>query len=125
MNWCATEDRGFGMLLRDDTRNRWFLVMRPGDGHRSGSAWFRIGPATRGGLALRPIAPQGWIAIAAFAAAWGFTSMGVWVLGYGSGAYSAEFAILATVLIAGAAIAGFIRLMAGRIAYLPPRSQPR
>ena len=108
------------MLMRDDTRDRWFLVMRPGDANRPGSAWFRVG-AARGKFSIRPIASQGWIALACFVAAWTLSSATIWGWGYGSGAFSAEFAIMATVLIALIVIAGFIRLVVGRMMELPPR----
>ena len=108
------------MLMRDDTRNRWFLVMKPGDANRPQSAWFRVGAAARGKLVVRPIAPEGWLSLAAFLVAWIFGSIAIWVWGYGSGEFSLAFAVLATVLIAGIVIAGFIRLVIGRMTELPP-----
>jgi hypothetical protein len=112
------------MLLRDDTRNRWFVVMKRGDANRPGSAWFRVGAASRGKIVVRPIAPQGWLALAAFVAALIIASLLIWVWGYGSGAFSLSFAILATVLSVGIVVAGFIRLLVGRMTELPP-AQPR
>jgi hypothetical protein len=115
------------MLMRDDTRNRWFLVMRPGDANKPGSAWFRVGAASRGKIVVRPIAPEGWLALVAFAAAWVMGSIGIWVGGFGSGEFSPGFAILATVLISGIVIAGFIRLVVGRMTHIPqpPDGQSR
>jgi hypothetical protein len=107
--------------MRDDMRNRWFLVMKPGDANRPGSGWFRIGGASRGKLVVRPIALEGWLALAGFVAAWLLATIAVWVCGYGSGEFSLAFAMLATVLVAGIVIAGFIRLAVGRMTQLTPR----
>jgi hypothetical protein len=107
------------MLMRDDTRNRWFLVMRPGDASRPGSAWFRIG-ASRGKFVIRPITPEGWLSLVAFIATWWLALMAIWVWGFAFGGFSLAFAILATVLITGAVVAGFIRLVVGRMTELPP-----
>ena len=113
------------MLMRDDTRNRWFLVMKPGDANKPGSAWFRVGAASRGKIVVRPIAPQGWLSLIAFLAVWLLALLAIWVWGYGSDGFSLEFAILATVLISGIVIAGLIRLVVGHMTELPPDGQSR
>ena len=113
------------MLMRDDTRNRWFLVMKPGEANRPGSAWFRVGAASRGKLVVRPIAPEGWLSLMGFLVVWVAATVAIWIWGYGSGAFSSAFAILATVLVAGIVIAGFIRLVVGRMTELPPDAQSR
>ena len=113
------------MLMRDDTRNRWFLVMKPGDANRPGSAWFRVGAASHGKIVVRPIAPQGWLALIVFLVVWLLASLAIWVWGFRSGEFSLGFAILATVLIAGIVIAAFIRLVVGHMTQLPPDGQSR
>jgi len=108
------------MQLRKDERKRWFLVMRPEDANQPGSAWFRVGAASRGKLVVRPIAPEGWLSLVAFLMFWIAATMAIWVWGYRSGMFSAAFAIMATVLVAGIVVAAFIRLVCERMTGLPP-----
>jgi hypothetical protein len=113
------------MLLRNDMRGRWFLVMTSASADRPDSAWFRVGLVSRGKVVVRPIAPHGWLAVGAFLTVWVLASIAIWVLGYGSGEFSLAFAILATVLVAGIVIAGFIRLVCVTMTTLSDGQPPR
>jgi hypothetical protein len=108
------------MLLRDDTRNRWFLVMRQGDANRPGSAWFRVGAASRGKLVVRPIRTEGWLSLGAFVIVWAVATIGIWAVGFHSGAFSLAFAVMMTVLVGALAVVGFWRLVCTRMTTLPP-----
>jgi hypothetical protein len=77
-----------------------------------------VGAAAPGRLVLRPVAFTGWLA--SFVILWIGGTGAIWLWGFWSGLFSAEFAILATVLVAGILIASFIRLLCARMAELPP-----
>jgi hypothetical protein len=49
----------------------------------------------------------------------------IWGLGFRSGVYSLAFAAMATLLVAGIAIAGIIRLACARMTMPPPDCQSR
>src|SRR4051794_13538750 len=105
-----------------ELRNRLFLMMRSGDASQAGFPWFMVGTAARGRFVLQPVAVAGWLALASFVILWIVAACAIWLWGFRSGLFSAEFAILATVLVAGIQVAGFIRLVCARMAE-PPRSR--
>jgi uncharacterized membrane protein len=113
------------MELRKNMRKRWFLVMRPDDANQPGSAWFRVGAASRGKVVVRPIAPEGWLALLVAIAAFIVATAAIWGWGHRSGTFSLAFAIMATVLVAGIVVAGLVRLIAVRMTTLPPEGQSR
>ena len=101
-------------------RKPWFLVMTPRDANRPGSQWVREGAASRGKIVVRPIAPEGWCALAAFIVLLVVATLVIWLWGFRSGTYSLAFAIMATVLVILAIVIGFIRLLLARMTRLPP-----
>lgn len=113
------------MLMRDDMRNRWFRIAKPGNASRSGSAWFKVGRVADGKLVIRPITPQGWWALASFLMAWATATLTLWVVGYGHYGFTLEFAILGTVLVAMLILASLIRLVCVRMAALDAHHQSR
>jgi hypothetical protein len=103
-----------------ELRSRLFLMMRCSDASQASIPWFMVGAATPGRLMLRPRADAGWLALTAFGVGWILVSGAIWLWGFRSGLFSAEFAVLATVLVAGIVAACFIRLLCARMARLPP-----
>ena len=101
-------------------RKPWFLVMTPEDANRAGSQWIRQGAVSRGKVVARPIAPEGWYALAGFIALLIAVPLAIWLWGFLSGVYSLTFAIIATVLAIAAIVIGFVRLVSSRTTRLPP-----
>ncbi len=99
-----------------ELRSRLFLMMRSGDASRAGFPWFMVGAAVPGRFVLRPVALAGWLT--SFVLLWIGGTGAIWLWGYWSGLFSAEFAILATVLVGGILVASFIRLLCARMAEL-------
>jgi hypothetical protein len=98
----------------------WFLVMTPADANRPGSDWQRHGAISNGKFVVRPIAPEGWAALAIFVAAWTTGPMLIWLWGFVSGSLSLESAVLWTIVVEIVAIGGFILLVWSRSTRLPP-----
>jgi hypothetical protein len=88
----------------------WFLIMTPGDANRAGSEWKREHASSHGKIVARPIAREGWIALAAFVALWTTIPMVIWLGGYLGGSLSLIGAIVATVIAEAAIIGGFVLL---------------
>ena len=103
-----------------EMRNRLFQMLSARDANRTEFPWFMAGAPPHSKIAVRPIAPEGWWALAAFIAVWVVATVVIWVWGYLSGTFSMAFAIMATILVAGIGIAGFLRLMLSRMTELPP-----
>jgi uncharacterized membrane protein len=99
-------------------RQPWFLVMMPSDANRAGSQWVRQGAASRRKVVVRPITTEGWLSLAAFIAALVVATLAIWLWGFRSGTFSLAFAIMATVLVIGIVVAGFIRLVNARMTTL-------
>ena len=98
----------------------WFLVMTPGDANQPGSNWKREGAASRGKISARPIAPEGWVALAIFITAWTAGPLLIWLWGYLGGSFSLLSAIFWTVVFELAAIGAFVMLVLSRSTRLPP-----
>lgn len=101
-------------------RKPWFLVMTQADANRPGSDWQRHGAISTGKIVARPIAPEGWAALAIFVAAWTSGPMLIWLWGFLGGSLSLEAAIIATILFEIVAIGGFVLLVWLRSTRLPP-----
>ncbi len=101
-------------------RKPWFLVMTPQDANKPAAQWVRQGAASRGKIVVRPIAQEGWYALAGFVALLIVAPLAIWLWGFGSGIYSLMFAVIATALVVLAIVIGFIRLVLARMTRLPP-----
>ncbi len=99
----------------------WFLVMTPEDANRPESQWARQGAVSFGKVVARPVAPEGWLALAGFIVVLVVATLAIWLWGFRSGTYSLAFAIMATVLVALLLVIGFIRLVRARMTQLPPQ----
>jgi uncharacterized membrane protein len=106
-------------------RRPWFLVMMAKDANQPGPNWVRLDAASCGKVVVRPVTSAGWVSLTAFGFVWLAAMLVIWVWGFRSGVYSLAFAILATVLVAGIVIAGFIRLVCIRMTELPQDGQSR
>ena len=101
-------------------RKPWFLVMTPEDANRPGSQWVRHGAASRGKVVARPIAPEGWLVTRGFVALLVGAMLLIWTRGVASGSLSVPIAVLATLLVGGALIGGFVWIVSARCTRLPP-----
>jgi hypothetical protein len=97
----------------------WFLVMTAADANRPGSEWQRQGAASHGKIVARPIAPEGWAALAIFVAVWTSGPMLIWLWGFLGGSFSLESAIIWTIVFEIAAIGGFALLVWSKSTRLP------
>ena len=100
------------MQMRDDMRNRWFLVMVPKAAARRNDFW--VGYGTKlpcGDVVARLVAPENRTLLAALGIAWFVATLLIWIWGFGSGAFSPAFSVLATVLAAGVVVASYVRLI--------------
>src|SRR5690349_5151586 len=103
-------------------RKPWFLLMTPADANRPDSGWTRAGAYSRGKLAARPIAPEGWLATLAFVVLISVAPLPVWLVGLGRGHISLVEAITLTVVIVAAIVGGFVWLVKSRSTRLPPQA---
>lgn len=93
-------------------RQPWFLVMVPKAAVRRNDFWVGYGgKPPRGDVVARLVARENRTLLAAFGIAWFAAALLIWLLGYGSGAFSPAFAVLATVLAAGVTVASYVRLI--------------
>ena len=93
-------------------RQPWFLVMVPKAAARRNDFW--VGYDTKppcGDVVARLVAPENRMLIAVFGIAWFVATLLIWIWGFGSGALSPAFSVLATVLAAGVVAAGYVRLI--------------
>jgi hypothetical protein len=97
----------------------WFLVMTPADANRPGSDWQRQGAASSGKIVARPIAPEGWAALAIFVAVWTAGPMVIWLLGYLGENLSIVSAVLSTIAFEVVVIGGFVLLVWSKSTRLP------
>lgn len=89
----------------------WFLLMTPSDANQPGSQWKREGAASKGKISLRPIAAEGWAALAIFVVIWTITPLLIWTAGFVAGNISLAAAIVATVAFEIAIISAFVLLV--------------
>jgi hypothetical protein len=93
-------------------RRPWFLVMVPKAAARRNDFWDGYGAKLpRGDVVARLVAPENRTLLAVFGVAWFVATLLIWILGFGLGAFSLAFSVLATVLAAGAVVAGYVRLI--------------
>ena len=100
-------------------RQPWFLVMVPKAAARRNDFW--VGYDSKppcGDVVTRMVASENRTLLAAFVIAWFAAALLIWILGFGSGAFSPAFSVLATVLAAGVMVAGYVRLICVRMADL-------
>src|SRR5262245_27892958 len=93
-------------------RQPWFLVMVPKAAARRNDFWAGYGSKPPcGDLLTRLVVPENRMIPAAFGIAWFAAIVLIWTVGYGSGAFSPAFSLLATVLAAGVVVASYVRLV--------------
>lgn len=105
-------------------RKAWFFVMTPEIANRPGSQWARTGVASPDTYAFRPIAPEGWIALLAFAVLAMIPPLGIWLGMVLPGHLSVAMAIVFTVMVEAIIVSSFVLLVQLRMA-LPAGSQPK
>jgi len=89
----------------------WFLVMTVADANKPGSEWKRVGAASYGKVSVRPIAPEGWLALAVFIVIWMIVPLLIWGVGFGLGNLEAIPAVIATIVFEIVAVGGFVLLV--------------
>jgi hypothetical protein len=92
-------------------RQPWFLVMVPKAAARRNDFWVGFETKPRGDVMARLVTRENRTLLAAFGVAWLVAASLIWIWGFGSGAYSTAFSVLATVLAVGVVIAGYVRLV--------------
>jgi hypothetical protein len=93
-------------------RQPWFLVMAPKAAARRNDFWVGYdGKAPCGDVVAHLVAPGNRTVLAAFVIAWFGATLLIWIWGFGSGAFSQAFSVLATVLTAGVTVASYVRLI--------------
>ncbi len=105
-------------------RQPWFLVMVPKAAARRNDFW--VGYDSKppcGDVVARLVTPENRTLLAAFVIAWFAAVLLIWILGFGSGAFSPAFSVLATVLAAGVVVASYVRLIC--VLMIPKRGQSR
>jgi len=105
-------------------RQPWFLVMVPKAAARRNDFWtgYDTKPPS-GDVVARLVAPENRRLLAVFGIAWFVATLLIWIWGFGSGAFSPAFAVLATVLAAGVTVASYVRLIC--VLMIPKRGQSR
>ncbi|MBY0532730.1 MAG: hypothetical protein K2P86_12245 [Xanthobacteraceae bacterium] len=89
----------------------WFLVMTPADANQPGSEWKREGTASQGKISVRPIANEGWAALAIFVSIWTMVPLLIWGVGFGLDNLALAPAIIATIVFEVVAIGSFVLLV--------------
>ena len=95
-------------------RQPWFLVMAPKAAAKRNDFWVAYDsalPLLRGDVVTHLIRPENRTLLAAFGIAWFAAVLLIWIWGFGSGAFSPTFSVLATVLAAGVTVASYVRLI--------------
>jgi hypothetical protein len=93
-------------------RQPWFLVMVPKAAARRNDFWDGYSTKLpRGDVMARLVTRENRRLLAAFGIAWLVAASLIWIGGYGSGAFSPAFSVLATVLAAGVTVASYVRLI--------------
>jgi hypothetical protein len=101
-------------------RKPWFLVMTPADANRPDAPWIRHGAVSRRKVVATPIAIEGWLVTLGFVAALVGVMLLIWMRGVAGGALSIPSAVLLTLVVGGAIIAGFVAIVRARSMRLPP-----
>jgi hypothetical protein len=105
-------------------RQPWFLVMVPKAAARRNDFWDGYGTKLPGGdVMARLVTRENRTLLTAFGVAWVVAASLIWIWGYGSGAFSAAFSVLATVLAAGVAVASYVRLICVLMTAPPPKQK--
>jgi hypothetical protein len=102
-------------------RQPWFLVMVPKAAARRTDFWVGYDSKPCGDLLTRLVTPENRKLLAAFGVAWFAATLLIWVGGFGSGAFSPAFSVLATGLAAGVVVASYVRLVCVMMA--PPTAK--
>jgi hypothetical protein len=89
----------------------WFLIMTPADANQPGSEWKRQGAASRGKVSVRPIANEGWLALAIFVVIWMMVPLLIWSVGFGLGKLDTITAVIATIVFEIVAVGSFVLLV--------------
>jgi len=89
----------------------WFLIMTPADANQPGSEWKREGAVSKGKISMRPIATEGWLALAIFVSFWTFVPVLIWTIGFAAGNLALVPAVIATIMFEIAIVGGFILLV--------------
>jgi hypothetical protein len=89
----------------------WFLIMTPSDANQPGSEWKREGAASKGKISVRPIANEGWLALAIFVVFWMMGPFLIWGVGFGLGSLDAVTAVITTIVFEIVAIGSFVFLV--------------
>jgi len=93
-------------------RQPWFLVMVPKAAARRNDFWDGYGSKLpRGDVVARLLTPENRTLLAVFGVAWFAATLLIWIWGFGSGAFSPTFSVLATVLTAAVTVASYVRLI--------------
>ena len=86
--------------------------MAPKAAARRNDFWVGYGTKVpRGDVMARLVTRENRTLLAAFGVAWVVAASLIWIWGYGSGAFSAAFSVLATVLAAGVTVASYVRMI--------------
>ena len=97
-------------------RQPWFLVMVPKAAAKRNDFWVGYGsPPPRGDVMARLVTRENRALLATFGIAWFAATLLIWIGGFGSGAFSQAFSVLATVLAAGVVVASYVRLICVRM----------
>ena len=97
-------------------RQPWFLVMVPKAGNRFGRHWDGYETTPCGDVLSRLLTPRHRRTLTGFGVAWLVATLFIWLCGVLTGIFSPAFAILATVLVGGVVVAGFVRLVCVQMA---------
>jgi hypothetical protein len=93
-------------------RQPWFLVMVPKAATRRNDFWDGYDAKPPGGdVVARLVTRENRTLLVVFGVAWLIAAALIWIWGYGSGVFSPSFAVLASVLAAGVAVASYVRLI--------------
>ena len=92
-------------------RQPWFLVMVPKAAAKRNDFWVGYDTTPHGDVLARLVAPENRRLLTAFGIAWFVAALLIWIVGFGSGAFSRAFSVLATVLAAGVVVASYVRLI--------------
>jgi hypothetical protein len=105
-------------------RKVWFFVMTPEIANRPGSQWARSGAASPESYVFRPVSPEGWFALLAFAALAIGVMAGIWMGLVLPGHVSVAMAIVFTVMVEAIVVGCFVLLVQLRMTPRPAARKP-